>query len=92
LSRDGSYEKKEPNPPKMSTHSAADMFFCGLMGFATAGHLFGTITLTKFPSGLFVWSLSGVLASSLVVALNVLRLSRPKDKAVARIALVRGLR
>ncbi len=68
-----------------------DRFFCGLMAFAALGHLFGTIKLTQFGTGLFVWSLSGVLAASLLVALNILRGGRPNDKNIALIALAGNL-
>jgi peptidoglycan/LPS O-acetylase OafA/YrhL len=68
-----------------------DRVFCGLMAFAALGHLFGTLKLTQFGTGLFVWSLSGVLAAALLVALNILRNSRPKDKTLAGIALVGNL-
>jgi hypothetical protein len=69
-----------------------DLMFCGLMGFASAGHMFGTFTLIEHGTGLFVWSLSGVLAAGLLTALNVLRNRRGrKDQAVAMIALVGNL-
>ena len=64
-----------------------DRFFCGLMAFAALGHLFGTIKLTQFGTGLFVWSLAGVLAASLLAALNIIRNFRPQDKTIARVAL-----
>ncbi len=68
-----------------------DRFFCALMAFAALGHLFGTLKLTAFGTGLFVWSLSGVLAASLLAALNFLRNARPKDKTLAAIALAGSL-
>jgi hypothetical protein len=68
-----------------------DRVFCGLMALAALGHLFGTFKFTQFGTGLYVWSLSGVLAASLLVALNLTRNARPKDKTVAAIALVGNL-
>jgi hypothetical protein len=68
-----------------------DRAFCGLMGLAALGHLFGTLKLTQFGTGLFVWSLSGVLAAALLTAINILRSVRPKDKTLAGIALAGGL-
>ena len=41
--------------------------------------------------GEFVWSLSGVLAASLLTALNILRNRRPEDKTLVRITLVDNL-
>jgi ABC-type cobalamin transport system permease subunit len=68
-----------------------DRVFCGLMAFASMGHLFGTFKFTQFGTGLFVWSLSGVLAAGLLVALNILRNFRPKDKVIAGVALAGNL-
>ena len=63
-----------------------DRIFCALLILATAGHLFGTIKLFDFGTGIFVWSLSGVLAAALLVAINILRNLRPSDRPLARIA------
>ena len=68
-----------------------DLIFCGLMGLAALGHLFGTFKLVPSGTGLFVWSLSGVLAAGLLTALNFLRNARPQDKTVALIALAGSL-
>ena len=68
-----------------------DRVFCGLMALAALGHLFGTFKLTQVGTGLFVWSLSGVLAAGLLVALNLLRNARPQDKTLAVIALAGNL-
>jgi len=65
-----------------------DRAFIALLAFGVLGHLFGTFTLTDVGSPLFVWSLSGVLAAGMIVALNVLRHIRPGDQVIARIALV----
>lgn len=65
-----------------------DRIFCGLLAIGTIGHLMGTFVFSSFGSELFVWSLSGVLAAALLVALNVLRNIRPEDKTLAWIALV----
>ena len=68
-----------------------DRVFCGLMALAALGHLFGTFKFTQFGTGLFVWSLAGVVAAGLLVALNILRNARPKDKTLAAIALAGNL-
>ena len=68
-----------------------DRIFCGLLALSAAGHLFGTFMFTEIGSGLFVWSLSGVLAAALLVAVNFLRDARPQDKAVAWVALTGSL-
>lgn len=65
-----------------------DRAFCGLLAFAAVGHLYGTFALTDFGSGLFVWSLSGVLAAMLLAALNFLRSTRTTDRALASITFV----
>jgi len=68
-----------------------DRIFCGFLLLCAIGHLFGTFKYTEVGSGLFVWSLSGVLAAVLLAALNFLRTGRPGDKPVAAIALVGNL-
>src|SRR4051812_3912103 len=68
-----------------------DRTFCGLLALGTLGHLIGTFTRTEVGSGLFVWSLSGVLAAALLVAINLLRNARPKDKVLAQVALAGNL-
>lgn len=70
---------------------AIDRVFFGLMVLAAMGHLLGTFKYTEVGSGLFVWSLSGVLAALLLAALNFLRQSRPGDKPVAATALAGNL-
>ena len=65
-----------------------DRILIGLLAFGALGHLFGTFALTSVGGELFVWSLAGVMAAALTVAVNVLRHVRPDDKPVARIALV----
>ncbi len=65
-----------------------DWLFCALMAAATAGHFFGTLTLIEHGTSLFVWSLAGVLAAALLVALNVMRIGRPNDRTLAWVCLV----
>jgi|GEM_PF-1393531 len=65
-----------------------DWLFCALMAAATAGHFFGTLVLVEHGTGLFVWSLAGVLAAALLVALNVMRIGRPNDRTLAWTCLV----
>jgi hypothetical protein len=59
-----------------------------LLALGAVGHLFGTFQVFEFGRGPFVWSLSGVLAAGLLVALNVLRNARPEDKTLAGVVLV----
>lgn len=68
-----------------------DWGFIALMGFGVAGHLIGTFKFYELNSGIFVWSLAGVLAATLVTALNILRRMRSRDKAIAVIALAASL-
>lgn len=68
-----------------------DKLLCGFLALGTIGHFFGTLKYTEFGSGLFVWSLSGVMACALLVALNWLRQARPADKPIAAIALAGNL-
>ncbi len=65
-----------------------DWFFCALMAAATAGHFLGTLILVEHGTGLFVWSLAGVLAAALLVALNVMRIGRPNDRTLAWVCLI----
>jgi hypothetical protein len=65
-----------------------DWLFCVLMAGAAAGHFFGTLTLVEHGTTLFVWSLAGVLAATLLVALNVMRIGRPNDRSLAWVCLV----
>lgn len=65
-----------------------DWLFCALMAAATAGHFLGTLTLVEHGTTLFVWSLAGVLAAALLVALNVMRIGRPNDRTLAWTCLV----
>jgi peptidoglycan/LPS O-acetylase OafA/YrhL len=65
--------------------------FCVLLALATAGHLFGTFKFFEFGTGIFVWSLSGALACTILVALNVLRTCRPDDRTLRLITLFGNL-
>ena len=65
-----------------------DWIFCGLMAFAAAGHLLGTFTLVERGTQTFVWSLAGVLAAALLVALNVMRMNRPNDRTLSWVSLL----
>ena len=73
---------------KILASKKLDLIFCGLMAFAAAGHLFGTFTLVEPGSQTFVWSLAGVLAAALLVALNVMRVNRPNDRTLSWVSLV----
>lgn len=68
-----------------------ERIFIGLMLLGAIGHLIGTFTRTDIGSVLFVWSLSGVLACSLVVALNVIRHIRPGDRLIAFVSFAGNL-
>ncbi len=68
-----------------------DRICIGFLALGTLGHLMGTFKFTEPGTGLFAWSMSGVLAAALLVALNVLRHRREKDKAVASLALAGGI-
>lgn len=60
--------------------------FVVLLALAALGHTVGTFTMLEIGSGIFVWSLSGVLACLLVVAFNVLSIQRPGDRPVRMLA------
>lgn len=62
-------------------------FFLFLLGFGSVGHLIGTFKYTEKGSGLFVWSLSGVLAGLLLLAFNVLRFQEPGNGTFTVISL-----
>ena len=54
-------------------------------------HTFGTLTGYPTWSELWVWSLGASLASALIGAVNLLRLYRPGDRALALICGVSAL-
>ena len=60
-----------------------DRAFVALLALGGVGHFFGSLTLLAAGSEVQVWSLGGVLAVALIVAVNALRLLRPGDSAVA---------
>lgn len=66
-------------------------FFCILLGLGAIGHFVGTFKFTTRGSGLFVWSLSGVLAALLLLAFNVLRMQQPDNITFAVISLLGNL-
>ncbi len=68
-----------------------DWGFVALLAFGAAGHLFGTFKFYQLDSGIFVWSLAGVLAAALVVELNILRRMRKRDTTIAVVALIASL-
>lgn len=68
-----------------------DRIFCGLLALGTVGHTFGTFKFFAIGTDLFVWSLSGALASALLVTLNVLRNSRPADTTLRWVAFTGNL-
>ena len=66
----------------------ADRVFGWLMILGTCLHTVGTISLTKFMSDVFVWSLGASIAGFLLGALNLVRAGRPADKTLAYITVV----
>lgn len=64
-----------------------DRIACGFLALGACGHLIGTFKYTEPGSGLFVWSLSGVLAAALIAAINFIRTARPDDKTIVLLAL-----
>ncbi len=60
-----------------------DRAFVALLALGGVGHFFGSLTLLAAGSEVQVWSLGGVLAVALIVAINVLRLCRDGDAALA---------
>ena len=60
-----------------------ELILAGLLAFGAAGHLIGTLTGYPYGSEVFVWSLTAVCYVFLIVALQVLRISRPNDRPVA---------
>lgn len=60
--------------------------FVVLLALGALGHTAGTFMTLDIGSGIFVWSLSGVLACGLVIALNVLSIQRPEDSALRYLA------
>lgn len=65
-----------------------DRAFGGLLVLATVGHSFGTVLMTPFLSGLFVWSLGSSLAGFLLGALNLVRAGRPQDRTLAAMTAI----
>ncbi len=65
--------------------------FCGLLGLSGLGHLVGTFKFTERGSGLFVWSLSGVLAAFLLVAFNLMHSWHPDDLFITLVSLLGNL-
>lgn len=68
-----------------------DWIFIAFLFLGVVGHLFGTFALVEIGSNLFVWSMAGVLAAALVVALNILRKFRKGDRMIAALALFGSL-
>lgn len=65
-----------------------DRIFGGLLVFGACGHTVGTVTMTEWMSGLFVWSLGSALAAGLLGALNIVRAGRPEDRTLAIITAI----
>jgi len=67
--------------------NTADRVFGVLQLLAACGHTVGTIVLTQYMSGIFVWSLGASIGMFLTVALNLMRAGRPEDRTVAVLAM-----
>jgi hypothetical protein len=65
-----------------------DRLFGALLIVATVAHSVGTVVMTPFLSGLFVWSLGSSLAGFLLGVLNLARAGRPQDRALAAIVAI----
>jgi hypothetical protein len=65
-----------------------DRIFGWLLVLGSCGHTIGTLMWTQPMSGIFIWSLSGALASALLGVLNIVRAGRPYDKTLAIITLI----
>lgn len=68
-----------------------DRLFAALLLLSAAGHTAGTFAFYSWPSEIFVWSLGASLAAFLLGAINLLRVSRPGDRALAWICLAGSL-
>jgi hypothetical protein len=68
-----------------------DRFFGGLLALSAAGHTAGTLAFYQWPSEIFVWSLGASLAAFLLAAINLLRVNRPTDRALAWVCLAGSL-
>ena len=69
------------------TANYLDRFLGGLLTLSAAGHTVGTLAFYQWPSEIFVWSLGASLAAFLLAAINLLRVNRPTDRALAGICL-----
>lgn len=69
----------------------ADGLCAALLLMGAALHAFGSVLAYPRGSELLVWALSGSLAATLVATLNLLRLFRPGDTAIALLALLSAL-
>ena len=73
------------------TATYIDRVFGGLLALSAAGHTAGTLAFYQWPSEIFVWSLGASLAAFLLAAINLLRVNRPADRALAGICLAGSL-
>ena len=68
-----------------------DRLFAALLLLSAAGHTAGTVMFYSWPSEIFVWSLGASLAAFSLAAINLLRVNRAADGALASICLVGSL-
>jgi hypothetical protein len=60
-----------------------DRLFAVLLLLGAAGHTAGTFVFYRWPTEIFVWSLGASLAAILLGVINLLRVNRPADTALA---------
>jgi len=68
-----------------------DRVFGVLLLIGSALHSYGSISSYRLGTPELVWALSGSLAGGLTAAINLVRSGRPKDLAIAWLALVAGI-
>lgn len=61
----------------------ADLIFSGILVLGGIGHAFGSYYAYKDTPMTLLWALSGSLALLLLASINLLRVARPGDKALA---------
>ena len=66
--------------------NAADRTFCWLLIIGSVLHAFGAVNAYHGEPETLVWALSATLAGLLLAALNLLRIGRPGDRALAWIS------
>ncbi len=68
-----------------------DRIFGWLLVIGGLLHGFGALKSYEPQTALLVWALSGSLAAILLAAINLMRVNRPHDQTMARVAFVGSL-